>query len=239
MALTSPADLYVTFHEDGINRLIAYLAKYRPRYFNYGSKYFHDSPWRCPIPVEEEQITEENPITIPGTKSLLNVHYCIQFRNVLVDLHPKTIELLDPLILEKEQFALLSTVFIKMAFPQVPPEYELRDSATILYDSEKCNPLTLNLAIVGSIHKKGISRNSYFYFVAERIRSAEILPSALECIIEQTAIVVLNHGLLKRIKFELENISLKFLEVEFNTEKTPNPSITDNAFHTWLDVREP
>jgi hypothetical protein len=65
VAFTDHSDLYGSFHEDGLNRIIRHVMAKRPSLFNYGTEWVAEQ-WRerlcCPPEVAPEVLERNNPV---------------------------------------------------------------------------------------------------------------------------------------------------------------------------------
>jgi hypothetical protein len=107
MALTDRSDLYASFKEDDINRLLKWVMQLRPSLFNYATtdveaRYVNDRKLLCapikPHPMVREMaqplFTRQAPLQLPGTQ--LGVSYLVQLSDLKIDFHPKTTVALPP-----------------------------------------------------------------------------------------------------------------------------------------------
>ena len=95
MAFTDNSDLFVSFHEDGFNRLLFHVMQQRPSLFNYATAAILKNPQLlCEViesnPVVAKRgnpiITLEQPLPIVGSNFVLD--FAAQLREVKVDFHP-------------------------------------------------------------------------------------------------------------------------------------------------------
>ena len=259
MPFTDVSDIYLMLHEDAINKIIAYLMKCRPRYFNHGSQYFFNYPSHCCIPISQYEMSKLDRIEVVGTAGTLFVDYSIQLREPKFDFYPQTHDLPSPLSLKKQEFSFQALAKIKMAFPDtpldyMPPDYESPNPTHYtepiippnLIAHPACGCLTLRIAVTGNIGVKTepvsdsvthIDTSQVLYPVALAVEIEELSPDSLECMLEQYGLLALRHGLLNKIELRLETLSLEFLRVLLNEKQTPNPSIKKDALHVWVDIR--
>lgn len=109
MAFTDNCDLFVSFHEDGFNRLIFHVMRQRPSLFNYATAAVANNPeLLCKViefhPVVSKRgnplVTLEDPLPIPGSN--FGINFAVQLRELRVDFHkgdefPLPPELVPPL----------------------------------------------------------------------------------------------------------------------------------------------
>jgi hypothetical protein len=98
VALTDSSDLYGSFHEHGVNRIIRHVMEKRPSLFNYGTSWVAQD-WRermcCAIEVAPEVISRNNPVVtveqalpIPGTGGVYGLNWGLQIAALTIDFHP-------------------------------------------------------------------------------------------------------------------------------------------------------
>jgi hypothetical protein len=103
MAFTDNCDVFVSFHEDGFNRLIFHAMRQRPSLFNYATASIAANPERlCEVidvhPVVPKRgnpfVTVEDLLPIPGSN--YGLEFAVQIRELVVDFHPGTEFALPP-----------------------------------------------------------------------------------------------------------------------------------------------
>ncbi len=129
MTLTDLSDLYGSFHERGVNRILEHVRAKRPSLFTYGTQWVADR-WQerlcCPLRVAPEVLARQNPVVtvedhlaIPGTGGQYGLNWALQIADVTVDFHPSDLELPDQLggKLDDQQLALFLRVCAGIGCP--------------------------------------------------------------------------------------------------------------------------
>lgn len=129
MALTDFSDLYGSFHEDGLNRVIEHVMAKRPSLFNYGTAWVAQDWERrlcCRPHVAPEVLIRGNPVvtvesalSIPGTNGLLGLNWALQLADLAIDLHPTDRELPAELDgkLKEQQLSVFARVCVGIGCP--------------------------------------------------------------------------------------------------------------------------
>jgi hypothetical protein len=107
MALTDFSDLFASLQETAINNLVLQLQRQRPSMFNYGTISFVQHPEFLCYPltgfIDEDvnrfgnpQVDLQNLLAIPGYSGPFGLEYCLQLRELSVDIHPGNVHILPP-----------------------------------------------------------------------------------------------------------------------------------------------
>jgi hypothetical protein len=131
MALTQFSDLFASIHENAINNVVLQLQRQRPSLFNYGTDAFVRKPDRLCFPllnfIDADVTLFNNPIVhkesllaIPGYNGPYGMEYCLQLRELSIDIHPPNAHSLPPELvpLEKQRFSLKGKACAGLGCPE-------------------------------------------------------------------------------------------------------------------------
>lgn len=95
MGFTDNCDVFASFHEDGVNRIIGHIRSQRPSLFNYATATLARDPQRLCVRIRAHPIvgirgnplvTIVDPLPIPGTD--FGLDFALQLADLRVDFHP-------------------------------------------------------------------------------------------------------------------------------------------------------
>ena len=131
MALTQFSDLFASVHENAINNVVLQMQRQRPSLFNYGTVTFVQKPNRLCQPITNfidgdvnlfgnPVVHKENLLTIPGYNGPYGMEYCLQLRELSIDIHPGNVHSLPPELtpLAKQRFSLKGKVCVGLGCPE-------------------------------------------------------------------------------------------------------------------------
>ena len=256
MAFTDDCDLYVAFHEEGVNLVIQHVMRQRPSWFNYASADLAGNRelWCEFFPFTSDVTKYGNPLftilpplpVIGADSPPVTLGFIVQITKVTLDFHPGNVvsvpaELNPPLA--EQSFALQLVVCGAIACPDeeailkipvggqdVPGLADFPDLPPVhLPGRPQC--FCLELFVTGGFDREfsgGTER------VVGRVDGVEIvdvkpegLESNLECYIE-TAVVL---GLRQKLAIPLETFFVDFPLFGLGTvslSPTPNPPVPNN-----------
>lgn len=97
MAFTDHCDIFVSVHENGVNKVVRHVLRQRPSLFNYATEQVANNPelWCAPIDPHPHVVaranplfTIEDPLPIIGTDGTFGLNFVAQFTKLEVDFFP-------------------------------------------------------------------------------------------------------------------------------------------------------
>lgn len=243
MSLTNGRDIYVGVHEDGLNKLIQYLVKLRPRQFNYGTPLFVNDPKLCCVPMAKGSLSLEDGLPLPGTNDLVKVEFAVQVVDVRVDVHPQTGALPPGIGLSPQRFSLSGTVVLSVAFPKLPDDWHpLSDEDSgprFPYEKPVCCRFSI-FAVCGIMREERTMpsdnrKAQYLFPIIESIEIIDIGPNELETVFERLSLLMIRHGVFNRTRIKFERVAAGFIEIVLS-DISPNPSLANDQIKAWGDV---
>lgn len=253
MAFTSNCDVFASFHEEGLNRIIGHIRRQRPSMFNYATKAVADNPQLLCRPIDAHPsltqhsnplVTIVEPFPLPGTH--FGINFAVQLVDVKVDFHPGNSLNLPPELapLREQGLAIGLTVCAGLGCPPAdvvdqlvppppkpgeqppPPPEEL----TIL-PADRLLCVCLDASAVGGLRFREYWQQWYLEPFIDRIEITDIRPenleSGIECLIDAT----LRLGFLPQLRILLEKMTLDITEdvaIDVFPKPVQSPQVPNN-----------
>lgn len=255
MAFTDDCDLFVSVHEDGVNRVIRHIMRQRPSLFNYASADVASNRelWCNPkVEFTKDVINYGNPIfkveppfPIFGSDSpSVFIGFCAQVTKALIDFHPGNKITLPPELhppLQPQHFSLTFQVCAGLVCPsdreveQIPVGGSQRPVTGAA--NENPPPVILRgrpLCFCLDVFVVGHFEHTPGDFLLGKVDGVEIvdikpdpLESNLECYIRTALTVVLREKL--AISYKALGLSFPLFDLATITlSPTPNPPVPNN-----------
>jgi hypothetical protein len=132
MAFTQFSDLFASIHENAINNVVLQLQRQRPSLFNYGTHSFVLKPDKLCHSIanfidqdvllfDNDLVHEEKLLSIPGYNGPFGMEYCLQLRELSIDIHPGNRHDLPPDLspLGKQRFSLKGKACVGLGCPDL------------------------------------------------------------------------------------------------------------------------
>jgi len=257
MALTDNCDLFISVHEDGVNRVIRHLMRQRPSLFNYATADVASNPelWCHKIDVTADVKKYADPLfTIMGplpvvgsTNPVVLTGFCAQVTRALIDFHPGNAitlpaELNPPL--KPQRFSLSFVVCGGLVCPSdreidtIPVGTKPAPQFTLAATHEQQYPpivvrgrpicFCLDVVVVGRFE---ITPNGFLLGTVEGLEIVDIRPDQLESNLECYLRMSVNIVLRQRLAIAFEALALSFPLLDMGTitlAMTPNPPVPNN-----------
>lgn len=258
MAFTDNCDLFVSVHQDGVNRVIQHIMRQRPSLFNYATADVASNRelWCHRIDVTKDVITFANPFftimpplpVIGSTNPLVLTGFIAQLTKAMIDFHPgNTINLpgeLNP-PLKPQRFSLQFTVCGGVVCPsereleQIPtgtPKGPRSDLAATGHEPQyppiivRGRPICfcLDVFVVGRFE---LTPNGLLLGRVEGLEIVDIRPEQLEANLECYIRMAVNIVLRQQLAIALDALALDFPLLNMGTvtlAPTPNPPVPFN-----------
>ncbi|MGP6086290.1 hypothetical protein [Antarctobacter jejuensis] len=257
MALTDNADLFVSFHEDGMNRIIQHIMRQRPSLFNYATPDIvaNRELW-CHIPDFTVDVSKfGNPIftelpylPVIGTDSPpIGLGFTVQIVRFQVDLHPSNRIGLPPELGPKLkdqrlalEFRICGTVLCPDAdtldkipvIPKNPKDPDRRDEPPPLVPVPgRPNCFCLDLSAVGHVAREFIAGQEKLVGKIDGVEIVDVGPEKLEANLECYLRTVVHMLLRQKLAIAWQTFFIEFPLFGLGTvslSPTPNPPVPNN-----------
>jgi hypothetical protein len=255
MAFTSNSDIFASFHEDGLNRIVEHVRRQRPSLFNYATAALASAPEKLCRPIDAHpivglrgnpRVTEMEPLPVPGTDFGMN--FSVQVADLKVDFHPGGKIALPPQLapLPAQRMALGLTVCVGIgcpsrdvlegliAPPDVPepakPEDPNRpDQRLVPIPTGELVCFCLGAFAIAGVRIKAYSGKNYLEPFLDRLEIVDVKPDGLESGLECYISTVLRLSLLPQLRILLESFTLELLaDVSVAIKPTPTSAAVPN-----------
>lgn len=257
MALTDNCDLFVSFHEDGMNRIVQHIMRQRPSLFNYATPDIiaNRELW-CHIPGFAVDVTKfGNPIftelpylPVIGTDSPpIGLGFTVQIVRFQVDLHPSNRIGLPPELgpeLKDQSLALELRICGAVACPDAETLDKIPVIQRTPQDSDRPdvppplvpvpgqpNCFCIDLFAVGHVEREFIAGEEKLVGKIDGVEIVDIGPEKLEANLECYLRTVVHMLLRQKLAIAWETFFIEFPLFGLGTvslSPTPNPPVLHN-----------
>lgn len=229
MAHTSGSDIAALLNEEGINKVFRYAKKQRPSLFNYGTKYFLESPARfCHLETAVDNVpfaTEISTFRLP--RSNQEVDLCFQLKDFKVDYSPHNIPLPPSIISQvlPDSFILSIDASAGFKFPGT------ENSSCVSFQVYAVLSIVKKIQIDGVVLTPNILA----------IEVVDIHPEVLENMTESFMVSLLKYSVFPYISFNTKELSFNVAR-DFNVSialagMEPNPVFADNLIKVFFNIK--
>jgi hypothetical protein len=249
MAFTDNCDVFASFHEDGVNRVINHVRRQRPSLFNYATAVIARDPRRLCEPIQAHPIVgiRNNPLAtivdllpIPGTD--FGLDFCVQLSDLRIDFHPGDEFALPPELnpLPAQRLAIRLRVCIGLACPPndivdqliSPPTTRPKEERQDRENPRALRPVPfrelrcfcLDAFVTGGVRIRTYSGRPYLEPFLSGFEIVDIKPDGLEAALECYVKLILSLVVLPGLRTLLEATELDIIKNKVKVVVTPMPT---------------